>query len=147
VKDDLYAAGTSKNNKNAEANGKSVAGNTTIGNLQADSDGNLVHFEISGGQSRDSKFSVPLIVISDAQYIMADMAYQSKTIREALDAKEIQAAIPISGNTIKKVIQDLKQNYINHVTNCKTCLHGLFIFEVLQADTKGPQETPLRFSV
>ena len=33
---------------------------------------------------------------------MADKAYHSQTIREALEAKEIQAVIPEKGNTIEK---------------------------------------------
>lgn len=33
---------------------------------------------------------------------MADKAYHSQTIREALEAKDIQAVIPVKGNTIEK---------------------------------------------
>jgi hypothetical protein len=44
-----------KRNRDAEANGKSVAGNTKNIFTLADFKGNSGHFEISGGQADDSK--------------------------------------------------------------------------------------------
>lgn len=102
VKAHQHASGAAKSTNEAEAIGKSVAGNTTKIHMLADSNGNPVHFEVSGGQVHDSRFAVPLIEFSNAEFLMADKAYHSQTIREALEAKEIQAVIPVKGNTIEK---------------------------------------------
>jgi transposase len=102
VKAHQHATGAAKSNKEAQAIGKSVAGNTTKIHMLADSNGNPVHFELSGGQIHDSKHAVPLIGFSKAEFLMADKAYHSQPIREALEKKAIQAVIPIKENSIDK---------------------------------------------
>ncbi len=83
-----HVVGALKSYKGGEAIGESVAGGTTRIIMLADSNRNPVHFEVSVGKACDSRFAVPQIYVSDAEYIMADKASRSKTIREILEAKE-----------------------------------------------------------
>ena len=83
VKAHQHASGAAKNTKGDQVIGTSVAGNTTKIHMLADSNGNPANFEISGDQVHDSRFAVPMIDISNAEFLTADKAYHSQTIREA----------------------------------------------------------------
>lgn len=102
VKAHQHASGAASSTNEAEAIGKSVAGNTTKIHMLADANGNPIHFELTGGQVHDSKKANALIDVSSAESLMADKAYHSVEIRGKLEDKNIQAVIPIKENSVNK---------------------------------------------
>ena len=86
-----------------QAIGESVGGNTTKIHALCDSNGNMIDFILTGGNVHDSKPTPELIKnLEEADYFIADKAYHSKTIRDDLKKKGIQAIIPVKSNSKNK---------------------------------------------
>jgi hypothetical protein len=74
--------------KDDEAIGKSVAGNTTKIHMAVDSYGLPIEFYITGGEVHDNKTPLTLIVmLLNADYIIADRSYDSEALRENIRDK------------------------------------------------------------
>ena len=70
-------------NKEIQAIGKSVAGNTTKIHLAVDACGFLIAFQLTGGDVHDAKAAPDLIkILPIADYTIADKGYDSEEIRE-----------------------------------------------------------------
>jgi transposase len=85
---------------NAEAIGKSVAGNTTKIHLAVDSYGLPIEFTLTGGEVHDSKEAENLIEkLPNCGYIVADKGYDSEAIREQIRQKNSLPVIPRKRNS------------------------------------------------
>lgn len=85
----------------AQAIGKSRAGNTAKIHLAVDSYRLPIEFVITGGETHDGKTAVELIdklPVTDA--IIADKGYDSETLREQIERKGAKAVTPRKSNSI-----------------------------------------------
>ncbi len=83
-----------------EAIGKTVGGHTTKLHLAVDAHGLPIKFELTGGEVHDSK-SAPdvLLQVSEAQFVVADKAYDSESIRMQIRAQGATPVIPRKRNS------------------------------------------------
>lgn len=80
--------------------GRSRGGPTTKIHMCADSHGNPIGFEISGGNTSDSKIAPKLIEHArGAQYFIADKGYDAHAIRQYALSKKITPVIPSRKNS------------------------------------------------
>ena len=85
-----------------QAIGKSRAGLTTKLHLAVDAYGLPSHFEITGGQVADCSVAPNLIVeLLEAEVIVGDKGYDSRRIREQIEAQGSQSAIPRRRHSIQ----------------------------------------------
>lgn len=92
--------GTGAATDNAEAIGKSVAGNTTKIHMAVDSYGLPIEFTLTGGQIHDSKEARNLInLLPNCGYIIADKGYDSEAIRTQIREMLSQSVIPRKQNS------------------------------------------------
>ena len=74
--------------------GKSRGGSTTKIHTLTEASGNLVHFRLTGGHRHDSTQALELIDGIWARYFLADKAYDSLEIRNAIEARHGEVVIP-----------------------------------------------------
>lgn len=79
-----------------------MAGNSTKIHMLSDSFGNPIDFILSEGQVHDSKLAKQLIQLSAGENIIADKAYGSEEIRNAIADKGAQAIIPKKINALDR---------------------------------------------
>ena len=80
--------------------GKSRGGSTTKLHLAADSHGNPIDFEITGGEVHDSKIANQLIEkVGVAENFIADKGYDSDSIRDQARASGMNPVIPRKSNS------------------------------------------------
>lgn len=88
--------------ENAEAIGKSRAGNTSKIHLSVDAYGLPIAFRITGGEVHDCTEAQVLIDhLPEGEALVADKGYDSERIREQIDAKGMEAVIPRKRNSKK----------------------------------------------
>ena len=80
--------------KPSQAIGKSRGGWTTKLHARCDAHGNLIEIIATGGNVSDFTAAPALIENARAEYLIADKGYDSKTIREAANARGICDQIP-----------------------------------------------------
>ena len=84
----------------ANAIGKSVAGNTTKIHMAVDSCGLPIHFRITGGEVHDCKEAPKLVAeLPKANYIIADRGYDSEDLRTQIKDKGAIPVIPRKKNS------------------------------------------------
>ena len=87
-------------NKEVQAIGRSVAGNTTKIHMAVDSFGLPIAFQLTGGEVHDAKAAPDLIAtLPKADYTIADKGYDSEEIREQMKRKESISIIPRKKNS------------------------------------------------
>ena len=87
-------------NKEVQAIGRSVAGNTTKIHMAVDSFGLPIAFQLTGGEVHDAKAAPDLIAtLPKADYTIADKGYDSEEIREQIKRKESISIIPRKKNS------------------------------------------------
>ena len=87
-------------NKEVQAIGRSVAGNTTKIHMAVDSFGLPIAFQLTGGEVHDAKAAPVLIAtLPKADYTIADKGYDSEEIREQMKRKESISIIPRKKNS------------------------------------------------
>lgn len=79
--------------------GRSRGGLTTKIHMLADVDGKPRDVIITGGEVHDSKVAEEIIARNTMKTLLADKAYHSKDIRNALKSKGIKACIPLKSNS------------------------------------------------
>lgn len=98
VKAHQHSAGAS--NREIQAIGKSVAGNTTKIHMAVDAFGFPIAFQLTGGEVHDAKAAPNLIkILPIAEYIIADKGYDSDEIREQIKQKSSIPIIPRKKNS------------------------------------------------
>lgn len=97
------AHGAIGRNREAQAIGKSHGGFTTKLHARCDSHGNLVEVIATGGNRHDSAVALELIENCQAEFLIADKAYDSKAIRDFTKQRGISDQFPTrSGITGRK---------------------------------------------
>lgn len=87
-------------NKEVQAIGRSVAGNTTKIHMAVDSFGLPIAFQLTGGEVHDAKAAPDLItILPKADYTIADKGYDSEEIREQIKRKKSIPVIPRKKNS------------------------------------------------
>jgi transposase len=94
VKAHADAHGAHGRDKAAQAIGKSRGGWTSKLHARCDAHGNLIEIIATGGNVSDYTVAPALIENSNAEYLIADKGYDSKTIRDAANARGISDQIP-----------------------------------------------------
>lgn len=98
VKAHQHSAGAA--NKEMQAIGKSVAGNTTKIHMAVDACGFPIAFQLTGGEVHDAKAAPDLIkILPIADYTIADKGYDSEEIREQIKQKSSIPIIPRKKNS------------------------------------------------
>ena len=86
----------------AEAIGKSRAGNTTKLHLAVDAYGLPIEFDVTGGEVADCSAASELIAkLPDTEAVVADKGYDSERLREQIQSRGSQAVIPRKRNSVK----------------------------------------------
>lgn len=100
VKAHQHSAGAASDE--AEAIGKSRAGNTTKLHLAVDAYGLPLEFDVTGGEVADCSAAPELIAkLLDTEAIVADKGYDSERLREQIESQGSQAVIPRKRNSVK----------------------------------------------
>ena len=87
-------------NKEEQAIGKSVAGNTTKIHMAVDACGFPIAFQLTGGEVHDAKVAPEFIKnLPVADYTIADRGYDSEEIREQIKQKSSIPVIPRKKNS------------------------------------------------
>lgn len=87
-------------NKEMQAIGKSVAGNTTKIHMAVDACGFPIAFQLTGGEVHDAKAAPDLIkILPVTDYMIADKGYDSEEIREQIKEKSSIPIIPRKKNS------------------------------------------------
>jgi transposase len=87
-------------NKEEQAIGKSVAGNTTKIHMAVDACGFPIAFQLTGGEVHDAKVAPEFIKnLPIADYTIADRGYDSEEIREQIKQKSSIPVIPRKKNS------------------------------------------------
>jgi len=87
-------------NKEAQAIGRSVAGNTTKIHMAVDAFGLPIAFQLTGGEVHDAKAAPDFIRdLPIAIYTIADKGYDSEEIREKIKQKSSTPIIPRKKNS------------------------------------------------
>ena len=82
--------------------GRSVGGATTKIHIAADSYGNPIDFEITGGEVHDAKAADKIIAkVGTAEHLIADRGYDSDAIRECARRAGMKPIIPRKSNSKK----------------------------------------------
>lgn len=82
--------------------GKSCGGRTTKLHFAADSHGNPIDFEITGGEVHDSKIAAILIErVGNGDHFIADKGYDSESIRQSAKDAGMVPIIPRKSNSVK----------------------------------------------
>lgn len=98
VKAHQHSAGAT--NKEIQAIGKSVAGNTTKIHMAVDAFGFPIAFQLTGGEVHDAKAAPELIKnLPIATYTIADKGYDSEEIRQQIKQKTSIPIIPRKKNS------------------------------------------------
>lgn len=88
-------------NKEEQAIGRSVAGNTTKIHMAVDGFGLPIAFQLTGGEVHDAKAAPDFIkTLPMANYIIADKGYDSEEIREQIRQQSCIPIIPRKKNSI-----------------------------------------------
>lgn len=98
IKAHQHSAGSP--NKEEEAIGKSVAGNTTKIHMAVDAHGLPIDFEITGGEVHDCKIAPEFIEkLPNAEHTIADKGYDSEEVRNTIRKKSSIPVIPRKSNS------------------------------------------------
>ncbi len=101
VKAHEHSIGVNKSKPEKQRIGKSAGGNTTKIHMLCDSHGNPIDFELTQGQVHDVRLADVLIKRSDAEYLVADMGYDSGRVRTKIKKKGSILVIPAKINSKK----------------------------------------------
>ena len=82
------------------------SGLSTKVHLIVDALGAPLFFEVSEGQRHDCKFAVALLVRAKSRCLLADKAYDSNEIRDALAQQSALAVIPPKADRAKRIVYD-----------------------------------------
>jgi transposase len=103
-----HAAGAEKK-KGDQSLGRSRGGLTTKIHCLVEAAGNLVHFCLTGGNAHDSTQAVRLLDTIPAEHVIADKAYDSNAIAEAIEARGAQVVIPSQARRKVQRVIDLEK--------------------------------------
>ncbi len=103
--------------------GISRGGNTSKIHIAADSHGNPIDFEITGGEVHDSQVAGQIIdkVSSNTKSIVADKGYDSEDIRILIWAKGARSVIPRRSNSKKENL-----GFDSHIYKQRHLVENLF---------------------
>lgn len=104
IREHQHASGARRGEARAIGTSRSVA--ATKIHLAVDAHGHLTDFEITGGEVHDSQVASQLIeLVGEADYLVADKAYDSEQIREVARKNKLIPIIPRKSNSNKPNIE------------------------------------------